>query len=251
MKIKSSPSLLLLLPLSLLSFCGGNVEGAISLTSGIAYTQNFDVLASSGTSSTMPIDWVFTESGVNSDILYATGIGSSTTGDTYSFGGGSSSERALGGLQSGSLIPTFGASFTNNIGVGVIDLHISYTGEQWRLGTADANIDRLDFQYSTDAISLTSGTWVDFNSLDFSSPYNGVAGSLDGNAAGKKTSITAMIPNLNIANGATFWIRWNDFNVTSFDDGLAVDDFSVTAVPEPTAVLLGAIGLLGLLRRRR
>ena len=34
-------------------------------------------------------------------------------------------------------------------------------------------------------------------------------------------------------------------------DTIAIDDFSITVVPEPAAALLGAFGLLGLLRRRR
>lgn len=247
MKSKSS----LLLSLSLFAACAANTEGAISLTNGAAYTQDFDTLASSGASSTIPADWTFAESGTANNTTYSAGTGSSTTGDTYSFGSSSSTERALGGLQSGSLVPTFGASFTNNVGVGLIHLSISYTGEQWRLGTLDINADRLDFQYSTDATSLTSGTWVDFNSLDFSSPNNTTSGELDGNATENQTNKSATLSNLSIANGSTFWIRWNDFNVAGSDDGLAVDNFSITAIPEPAATLLGALGVLGLLRRRR
>ena len=55
---------------------------------------------------------------------------------------------------------------------------VQYTGEQWRLGAADANIDRLDFQYSTDATSLTSGTYVNVDQLDFVSPNNTTVGAL-------------------------------------------------------------------------
>ena len=38
---------------------------------------------------------------------------------------------------------------------------------------------------------------------------------------------------MSIPNGATFWIRWTDTDATGADDGLAVDDFSLTpnAVP--------------------
>jgi len=35
------------------------------------------------------------------------------------------------------------------------------------------------------------------------------------------------ITGFSIANCATFWIRWTDFNITSSDDGLAIDDFSI------------------------
>ena len=44
----------------------------------------------------------------------------------------------------------------------ITSLDIAYTGEQWRNGnTAAARDDRLDFQYSTDATSLTTGAWTE------------------------------------------------------------------------------------------
>ncbi len=43
---------------------------------------------------------------------------------------------------------------------------ISYTGESWRIGSAN-RIDQLDFQYSTDATGLDDGTWTDFDNLDY------------------------------------------------------------------------------------
>jgi len=51
---------------------------------------------------------------------------------------------------------------------------------------------------------------------------------LNGNGAANRTAIAATITGLNIANGSTFWIRWIDFDISSSDDGLAVDDFSLT-----------------------
>jgi hypothetical protein len=68
-------------------------------------------------------------------------------------------ERALGGLQSGTLIPVFGACFTNNSGAALAGPAIGYTGEEWRLGAA-GRLDRLDFQFSTNATSLNTGTWI-------------------------------------------------------------------------------------------
>ena len=97
-------------------------------------------------------------------------------------------ERAFGGLRSGSLVPLIGAQFTNNTGGTITSLAVSYTGEQWRLGqnTTGRSADRLDFQFSTDAASLTTGTWVDYDSLDFSSPVvAGTVGALNGNVAAK------------------------------------------------------------------
>ncbi len=211
-----------------------DTETPISIAAfGVAVTENFNTLASSGTSSTTSTGFGFVEGGTNANTTYTAGTGSSNTGDTYSFGAASNSERAFGGLQSGALIPTIGASFTNNTGGTITSLDISYTGEQWRLG-ALARVDRLDFQISTNATSLTSGTYTDVNTLDFTAPVTGpTVGALDGNAAPNRTFISSTITGLSITNGATFFIRWTDFNAAGADDGLAVDDFSLTANGNP------------------
>src|SRR5581483_11794474 len=131
-------------------------------------------------------------------------------------------------LRSGNLVSTIGASYTNNTGATITSLLISYTGEQWRLGSV-GRTDQLDFQISTDATSLTTGTWTDVNALDFIAPVQtGATGGLDGNSAANRTAISSTISGLNIANGAGFWIRWTDFDATGADDGLAVDDFCLT-----------------------
>jgi hypothetical protein len=201
---------------------------------GVSYSENFDSLASSGTSSVTPTGWTFSESGTNADGLYTAGTGSSNAGDTYSFGATSSTERAFGCLQSGTLIPLNGAQFVNNTGMTITRLQIAYFGEQWRLGTL-SRVDQLDFQLSLNATSLTTGTFTDFDALDFIAPVQtGTVGALDGNAVGNRTAVGATITGLSIPNGTTFWIRWNDFNATGADDGLAVDDFMLTPLQEPT-----------------
>jgi len=202
-------------------------------TLGSAYTQDFDTLANTGTTNNLTINgWYLDETGTGTanNGQYAAGTGSNTTGDTYSFGATDSTERAFGGLLSGSLNPTIGAQFTNNTGSTVTSLDVSYIGEMWRAGVTSRNAaDRLDFQLSTDATSLTTGTWVDYNSLDFNSPnINATAGALNGNSAGNQTPVSFSITGLSVPNGASFWIRWTDFNISSSDDGLAVDTFSLT-----------------------
>jgi uncharacterized protein YjiK/predicted extracellular nuclease len=203
-------------------------------SAGIAASENFDSLAASGTGTTLPSDWYFVEAGKSANATYTAGTGSGNTGETYSFGAVDSTDRALGTLLSGSVTPTIGAMITNETGVSVTSLLIAYTGEQWRLGAAGRE-DRLDFQISYDATSLDTGTWTDVNALDFTAPTTvGTAGALDGNAAANRTAISATIElDAALASGATFWIRWTDFNAASSDDGLAVDDFSITANPGP------------------
>lgn len=211
--------------------------GTVSLTTlGVTYMENFDTLASTGTTdTTVPNGWEFSESGGNANTTYRVGTGSDNTGDTYSFGAASNPERAFGGLQSSSLVPLIGVQFTNNTGGIITDLAVSYTGEQWRLGIAGRQ-DFLDFQLSTDATSLTTGTWADHNALDFGSPVvAGTVGALNGNVAPNRTALSFTISGLSIPNGASFWLRWIDRNVTGADDGLAVDDFSLTPNPPENA----------------
>ena len=212
----------------------------VSLTGG-TYTQNFDTLsntAGSTTNTALPTGWQLNETGggARDNEQYAVDTGASTTGDTYSYGAAGSVERAFGGLRSGTLVPNIGACFTNNTGTTLSSLDIAYTGEQWRLGTA-ARTDSLNFQYSLDAISVTTGTWVDVAALNFVTPDTATTGAKNGNAAADRTAISGSITGLAIANGASFCIRWVDIDASGADDGLAVDDFSLTTTGSATPAL--------------
>ena len=216
----------------------GPVSAQVSLTAlGSSYTQDFSALANTGTTNTtVPAGWAFLETGTSSNTTYAASTGSDNGGNTYSYGASGNTERAFGGLQSGSVIPSLGAAFTNNTGATIDALAIAFTGEQWRIGnTSAARDDRLEFEYSTDATSLSTGTWTAVTALNFSNPIKtaATASALDGNAAANRTAVSASVTGLTIANGTTFWIRWKDLNASGADDGLAIDDFSLT----PTGVV--------------
>ncbi len=199
------------------------------------YTQDFNTLANTGTSSVLPAGWVLTETGTSAsaDGLYAAGTGSSNAGNAYSFGVSGTTDRALGGLLSGTLTPTLGAGFVNNTTSTITSVAITYTGEQWRLGTT-GRADSLLFQYSSNATSLSTGVWTGVASLNFGSPATAVVGALDGNLPANRQTLSYTITGLMLAPGSAFWIRWNDFNASGSDDGLAVDDFSLTAFGETT-----------------
>ena len=202
---------------------------------GTAMTQNFDTLVQSGTgtlAANTPAGWGFSENTANT--TYTAGTGSSNTGDTYSFGSAAvPSDRSFGQLRSGTTISTLGGTFQNNTGGTITSLAVSYAGEQWRLGATGRSVaERMDFQYSTNATSLTTGTWIDVNALDFNPPITaGTVGPLDGNV--NRTALSSTITGLSIANGASFWIRWTDVDATGADDGLGIDDFSLTASGVP------------------
>jgi hypothetical protein len=225
------------LALALLALASAAAAQCVSLpTIGAAVTEDFNTLANTGTTNTAtPTGWYFLESLANANTNYRAGTGSDTNGDTYSFGSAASTDRAFGHLQSGTLLTVIGACFTNNTGIALNSLLIGYTGEQWRQG-GTSRFDRMDFQYSLDATSLGTGTWTDVNPLDFTAPNGGPVGNLvfDGNLPANRTVINNAITGLNVANGATVWIRWVDFNAGGADDGLGVDDFSLTPMADAT-----------------
>ena len=216
-----------LLPFFLFLFISSITFAQVSLNAN-PYKQDFNTLAASGTSSTLPQGWQISEGGTNLNTLYTSGTGSSATGDSYSYGL-TAADRALGGLRSGSLIPTNGAGFINQSGSSISSVTISYIGELWRLGTA-GRTDKIDFQYSLNSTSLATGTWTDVDALDFSTPNSlGTAGARDGNNAIYRTAVSATITFTNpVPNGSTFYIRWTDIDASGADDGLAVDDFELT-----------------------
>lgn len=224
------------------------------------YQQNFDTLASSGsTGSALPAGWVINETGTSANATYGVGDGSSNTGNTYSFGTTASTDRALGSLASGSLESSYGVLFTNALGSTITGFNIAYVGEQWRLG--NSTDDGLTFQYSTDATSLTNGTWTTISALNFAPLFtSGTQGALDGNLAANQRNLNAAISGLSIASGASFGFRWVDVNSSGSDHGLGVDNFSLqstlataSAVPEPATwgmIILGFGALAGVVRRR-
>lgn len=236
------------------------LSAQISLTSiGGAYTQDFDNLfdvvpANNSVveiADILPSGWYAVELGSNANTQLRVHGGTSTTGDTYLFGADGSNERALGGLASNSLTSTIGAVFTNNTGATVTSLHISFDVQQWRLGAVDRQ-DIMTFTYQLGVASITAdGTWSDFPALDaLSVVTSGSLGALDGNA--NSQNISATITGLDIPEGVSFAIRWTDVNIAGNDDSLAIDNFSITAIPEPGtyAAIFGLI-VLGFAANRR
>jgi hypothetical protein len=200
----------------------------ISLTSlGTPYTQDFDTLAPLGSSNVLPAGWALYESGSGANDSYTADTGTTATGDTYSYGG-ASTERALGMIADSNVQPMVGAHFRNDTGNPIAGAVISYVVEQWRRGADPAASDRIDFQYSTDATSLNTGTWTDFDALDAPMVvFTGSAGPRDGNNGSPHPRLEARVP-LTVPAGQEFWIRFRDFDRTGPDDGLAIDDFKLT-----------------------
>ncbi len=205
---------------------------ALSLTQfQVPVTENFDTLASSGTSAVLPPGWIFAESGSGANATYVAGTGSSGTGNTYSFGVSGGAERALGAVRSASVATVWGVSLTNATGAVLGGLEVAYVGEQWRFGST-GRADRLDFAYSLDATGLGDGTWADVDALDFVAPVaGGSVGALNGNLAAHRRLMWFTLSGLAVAPGAGLLLRWTDFDAPGADDGLAIDEVVLTAKP--------------------
>lgn len=221
----------------------------VSVTPGaLNYTQDFNTLENGSASNytTLPNGWAIHESRANANNQYRAGTGSSNAGDTYSFGAASSTERALGGVASGNLSTSFGVKFTNNTGATITGLNITYKGEQWRDALV-AGRDTLSFVYSTVATSVADtipANWTSNAALTFVSLADGTTGgtsALDGNAAANSATKTGTLA-VSIPVGGSIILKWIDLKVADANDGLAVDDLSVTfttgSTPVTTHILL-------------
>jgi uncharacterized protein len=231
------------------SAAGSSGSGSVSITSTAGVSENLNTLSNSTSPSTsLPPGWYLTESGTGgaADGAYVVATGSGSAGGAYSFGAALATDRALGSLGSGTVTPIhYGAQFTNNTGAVVTSITVSYRGEMWRRGTATAG-EGLTFAYSTAATSLTGGGFSDVTSLNFASP--GAACSATQNVAtdGHSTACTQLVSftivGLTIPDGQGFWLRWTDLDTGGSDDGLAVDDISVSVATSSLSIRPTATG---------
>ena len=242
-------------------------------TAGSTYSQDFNSLAVNGAAiawandSTLPGWNLFAGSGAAIP-TYNTGSGTSNAGSFYSFGTGTATERALGGAASGGAYfgsPAAGTvaghiavQVTNTTGQILDSVTIGFNGEQWRNG-GNTSAQTMAIQYGIGS-TFGSVSWTTpGGAFDYASPVTGAtAAAVDGNTAGLVTGLGGTISNLTWNSGESFWIRWIENNDVGNDHGLAIDDFTfsaVTAVPEPTSLaLVGLVGCAGLaiaIRRRK
>ncbi|MCB2206460.1 T9SS type A sorting domain-containing protein [bacterium] len=222
------------------------LSAQVSLTTlSTASTQDFNTLINSGsgtwTDNSTITGWYHARTGSGNTIV--ANDGGSNAGNLYSYGTGTSTDRALGSVGSGNSAAGdfwWGVRLVNNTGSTITSLDISYYGEQWRYsGTAAVQTVEFSYQTGSSLTSLTSGSWTAVTALDFNSPISsGSTGSLDGNASANRTLVSTVL-SVTLNPGDEIMLRWFDDNHSGSDHGLAVDDFSVTpygSASAPTTV---------------
>ena len=203
------------------------------------------------------------ENGFNDHQRLRFGPGANT-GSFWAFGSSATvTDMALGSVGSATVAadntPMFIAlRLTNTTGVTLTSFTVTYDGEEWRDGQSAA-AETLTFDYSTTAVAgdwFTTGVFVANSALNFTSPvFSGTVATgaaVDGNTAGLTAGITSTVNGLSWAPGTDLWLRWSDNSLAgAADDGLAIDNFRFSAVPEPSGVLLMGISAMVLAGRRR
>jgi MYXO-CTERM domain-containing protein len=249
---------------------GGSVWGQLALNSSGTYSQNFDALPSSGASNVWSNNNTLAgwsaQRVVGAQNTIAASTGSSSNGSLYSFGSSGDADRALGSVgasSTGNL--AWGVSFQNASAQTLTFGSLQYVGELWRRATP-VEAETLSFSYlvSNSAISdLFSGTWTPVSALDFTNPNAPTpTGAVDGNLAANRVSLSSPLT-LSLMSGQFVFFRWLDLDHGGNDNGLAIDDFSVSytlvppafaAVPEPATFAMAGLSVLAAavaLRRRR
>jgi len=213
--------------------------GQASITAlNVAYTENFDGMTATGT--TFPTHWnAIRASGTgtaNQVLTMAVTDGAANTGTVYNVGTTSAADRAFGSIASGSTVPAFGMSFTNNTGDQITEFNIALTVEQWRTGSIETVNEVMAFSYSIDATNLDNGTWINATNLNINEILTTTTASaaVNGNTSGNNASLdgTVNISSNPWANGTTLWIKWTDDNAAGNDSLLAIDDFSFKATSD-------------------
>ncbi len=199
-----------------------------------------------------PANW--TLAGLTAPPFNGQSNGFSTGGGFYSYGADANTNRALGYLgNSGSAQSiTNTATFTNSTGETITQLAVSFDAQQWRSENG-GRINGWAVSISTDGgmiydpVSVGNlSSWQSINTLP--------EGPVDGYTQFSTRSGT--LTGLTIADGTNFLLRWssNEGSGSGWSQGIAIDNVSVTAVPEPTATVLGGLAALaaaGVARRFR
>lgn len=253
-----------------LASSGGHA--AVVLNSLGTYTEDFSGFTGFNAAS-HPVGWSttfdtaafrgFTSNGTSVLIAGSSG-GSITSGGLFSWGEelagpavGAATMAWQGTGTTANMVTTIG--FTNNTGKTIKDLTVSFDVFQWRkgassTGTQFGRLSTLDLAGSSNLTGLNS---FNFTAANHSALSQLAVGRAFGAAAPADftadTSFTQTLTGLSLANGEnfSFSFTYNRGAGSGSAQGIALGNFSVTAVPEPSSMaILALVGGVGAYRAR-
>lgn len=213
------------------------------------YTQSFDSLPFDTTTQLTWTDnstlagWYAAPTPLaNAYVSRNTTTGSPSGSDLYVYADPlNAADRAFGSYTNSTASSSifYGVQLMNNTGHVLDSVSISFALENYRGGPSAGDL--LLASFGLNNSDLLSGSWTQLASLDYTDISN-----------------TLSLSSLTWNDGDSLWIRWED---TVFSAGtnpknaaFGLDNFSVTAIPEPStyALILGVatLGLVGFRRWR-
>lgn len=222
----------------------GMLRAAVPTPSVQPYQQNFDSLIASGSTgwqnNATLNGWYAAggTTGLNTITAYNNTPTPNLAGGLYSFGATGDSDRSLGVVGSSTNTPKrIGFVFKNTSGSRIKRLMVTYTGKQWFDGNTDPVVERLQFKYKKAATNVALGAadiqlstgFTNYPPLDFVSPQNAGVGPINGNDPANSATVSSMIelrPDLGPNQEMMF--VWEKDNAPGNDDGLAIDNLSIT-----------------------
>ena len=217
----------------------GAAQAQVTITPGATVTQNFSSLGTNGTA-TLPSGWRASKSlNVREVTAYSTAVtaveragginlSTSAANGIYNFGS-SDTDRAVGGLSSGSASKTVNlyVALQNTGGSSIPSFSISYKAERYRNGSNSAGFS-IQMYYSTDGTTWTSA------GSNFLSSF---AANVDNNGAAtvpiETKNVTSQALANSLAAGSTLYLAWNysvtSGTTTSNAQALGVSDIEIVA----------------------
>ena len=234
---------------------------AISLSTSIPYTQNFNGMGiplSNPAPSSLPVDFrqdtivaartlgSFGASNAQTTRVGGANVSTTAANGSYNFGAGTTtlgdSDRAVGFISSGTATGSGNlyARFVNNTGGPLSGLVISYDVEKYRNGSNPAGF-RYQLFYSLDGLAWTNAGPDFFTAFPADANNNGFA-----TAPGATASVINKTVNVSVADGAEVFLAWNysvaSGTTTTNAQALAIDNISVLGLGNVVATDPSGVG---------
>ena len=247
------------------------VKIPLSTFASNSYTQNFNSLGTTTISNVIPSTsnvqaalgaavntnlngWYAAKiSGSSSTVVnIVANDGSSSSGATYNYGSTNApadADRSLGALATGSFTGAFGALVVNNTTETINSIILNLTGKFWRSSTSIQNF--LSFGYGKiDGTTFNNNNFLSVAGAGALPSANVVGplpvpsnGALDGNDPTNQVLITNVAIPVQLLPGETMFFRWQDFDNSGSDAGLAIDNLSLTASTNLSLPVVGSVSI--------